>query len=117
MLDDIDHELEKKFGHHYTLKPGRPAKGVTRESDQDGLITLKVNFTLGLGTKLGKGYIVDYRLATFDKVTEKDEKEIEQELLAQIRKKLIVYFPNQKLQAQKENHIIKIFGDLSLGTL
>ena len=71
-LDEAMHELdlflEEKYRGQYILHPARPIQGKTANPSQDGLFSIAANFSLGFGSEIGKGYIVDIRLVTLQHV-------------------------------------------------
>ncbi|MDZ7371323.1 MAG: hypothetical protein ONB12_09150, partial [candidate division KSB1 bacterium] len=74
------------------------------------------SFTLGLGSEFGKGYVVDIKLRTLEPVPETIREEIEKEALRFLRRKIGKAFPGRKLSVTRDGTVIKIYGDLSLGT-
>ncbi len=117
ILAEIDDLLENRYGHLYPLHPSRPKRGETASKAHDGLFNLSTSFTLGLGSKLGKGYVFDLHFATLEKVEPAVLRETEKLVLEQLNQKLDRYFPNRKLDASRDGKLIKIHGDLSLGKL
>jgi len=114
LLNSLDDELENHFGKTLQLHPARSARGTTSSKDQDGLFDITAAFSLGLGSKTGKGYVIDIHLATLENIPGQLKKEIEDYALKALRKQLPAVFPGENLKIQKEANIIKLFGDLSL---
>ncbi|MFZ5950657.1 MAG: hypothetical protein ACOYXC_08125 [Candidatus Rifleibacteriota bacterium] len=114
IFDKIDHVLEDKYGHLYPLRPNRPAhrQGVT--PDADGLFDLGVSFTVGLGSKLGPGYVFRVKLATLNRVPEELQEKIEDEVLQLLQNELPAYFPGKELKVGRDGKVYKIYGDLDL---
>lgn len=117
MMQELDHLLEDKFQGVYYLHPARPERGETANPTADGLFNITAAFTLGLGSKLGKGYVVDIRLATLDSVSAQVRREVEAIALENLNRLLPQYFPDQKLNITQDGDVLKIHGDLSLGKL
>ncbi|MEA3392418.1 MAG: hypothetical protein U9Q91_05525, partial [Candidatus Marinimicrobia bacterium] len=68
VLDNIDVLLEEKYGKKYDLHPARRKHGTTSNRSHDGLFDIRADFTLGLGSDKGRGYIVDIDLKTLENV-------------------------------------------------
>ncbi len=117
ICDRLDHWLEGKYGRAYRLKANRPEEGSTANPEMDGLFNVQAVFTPGYGSEHGRGYILEVDLATWDKVDEALEAKIKQELLEKLRKEVAGIFPHRKLEAGFDGKMLKIWGDLSLGSL
>ena len=115
VLDELDELLEDSYGLRYRLHPARAARGKTSSRSQDGLFDIQANFSLGLSSHYGKGYVVDVHMATLDRVPADLEQEIEAVVLQKLREELPEHFPGRDLQVNKDGNVIKIHGDLSLG--
>jgi len=114
-MQELDRFLEDKYNGRYLLHPARPERGKTTNPSQDGLFSITANFSLGLGSKIGKGYVVDIKLVTLQSVPDDILDEIQniaQEKLAEL---LPRYFPTTRLDISRDGPILKIYGDLSLG--
>ena len=72
---------------------------------------------MGLGSEKGKGYIIDIRMVTLDHIPKEDERKMKAEAVAFLQNKLPKYFPGKNLSVSMDSHVIKLHGDLSLGTL
>ena len=114
ILDELDDLLEDKFGNKYKLHPVRPARGETSNSSMDGLFDLSASFSLGLGSELGRGYVLKIKIVTLEEVSEEIQQMVETIALKEISRKLPIVFPDRKLDISYDGHIIKIFGDLNL---
>ena len=114
-MRELDSFLEERYEGKYTLHPARLAKGKAANPVQDGLFGVTASFSLGLGSTIGKGYIVDIKMMTLQHVDEDVREEIEAFALARLAELLPKYFPETELNVTRDGTVIKIFGDLSLG--
>lgn len=114
-LDELDDYLENQYGDLFKLHPARPARGKTIRKSRDGLFDITANFSLGIGSERGRGYIVKVRLSTLDQISEDIRTQIEETALAKLKEFIPKYFPTKKLWVEKDKHVIKVYGDLSLG--
>ena len=117
VLDDIDVLLEEKYGKEYDLHPARRKHGSTSNRSHDGLFDIRGDFTLGLGSDKGKGYIVDIDLKTLENIPQNIINQIENETIKELKKRLSQAFPERELKVVKDGNVIKIVGDLSLGNI
>ena len=117
VLDELDDTLEEKFGKDYDLHPARPDRGKTANKAHDGLFDIVASFTLGTGSKYGRGYVIDVDMATLDHVPSDAQKKIDDFALKKLRETLPEHFPGTNLNVHKDGNVIKIHGDLSLGEL
>ncbi|MCK5816770.1 MAG: hypothetical protein KAH15_02075 [Candidatus Marinimicrobia bacterium] len=117
VLDDIDVLLEEKYGKKYDLHPARRKHGSTSNRSHDGLFDIRGDFTLGLGSDKGKGYIVDIDLKTLESIPQNIIDQIENETIKELKKRLTQAFPDRELKVEKDGNVIKVFGDLSLGNI
>jgi len=113
----LDHHLEGRFGGHLPRRPGRPAHGETARPEHDGLFSVDAAFTPGYGTPSGRGYVVRLNFATFSRIPPELREAVEQESVARLREWLPEAFPDRDLQVDMEGPVVKISGDLRLGTL
>ena len=117
MLDEIDDILEDRYGNRYRLHPVRAARGTTSSKSQDGLINITANFSLGIGSEKGRGYIIKIRLSTLEQVNKQVYLQIEKIVIAEIRVRMKKFFPYRELKIVKDGNVVKIFGDLSLDSI
>jgi hypothetical protein len=117
VFDKIDDYLENKYGKMYPLHPRRAKRGRTSNKQYDGLFDVGASYSLGLGSKYGKGYVIDVRLATLYNVPEDIYKHIQEEVIALLKRELPVVFPHQKLKVARDGEVYKIYGDFSLGSV
>ncbi len=115
VLDLVDEQLEEKYGDQYPLHPARPVHGTTGSRSQDGLFHLGAAFTQGYTSKLGRGYVLEVRIATLSRVNPQFRKQIEDEAIASLREELPRHFPDQSLRVEEEDGTYKIIGDLGFG--
>jgi len=115
ILDDLDEVLEDKYGHKYRLHPARPGRGKTSSKSHDGLFDISANFSMGIGSEHGKGYVIDIRMVTLENIPDEIEDKIENLAVQHIRKKLKTIFPEKQITVNRDGHVIKLHGDLSLG--
>jgi hypothetical protein len=117
VLDEIDILLEDRYGDKYDLHPARRKHGSTSNRSHDGLFDIRGDFTLGLGSDTGKGYIVDIDIKTLEHVPNEIIENIEDEVVYELNYRLPHVFPNRDLKVERDGHMIKITGDLSLGNV
>jgi|SRR6056297_739556 len=115
LVHELDERLEERYGGNLTLHPARRPRGTTSNSAHDGLFDIRGEFTLGLGSESGKGYIIDIDIKTLDKIPEDYLKSIKKDTKVFLEKNLPAIFPGRDLSIIDENGQIKITGDLSLG--
>lgn len=114
IFNRIDHVLEERYGDLYPLRPNRPLhkRGVT--ADADGLFDLGVSFSVGLGSKLGPGYVFRVKLATLQRVPKDLQEKLEDEVIGLLQDELPKEFPGKELKVARDGLIYKVFGDLDL---
>jgi len=114
LFDEIDDEIEERFGSLYDLHPARPKRGTTSNKEQDGLFDIGASFSAGFGSKQGRGYVLDIDMVTLDKVPKEVQRHIEDLVVDKIREKLPKFFPGKDLTVKRDRNVFKIIGDLSL---
>ncbi|HQF20905.1 MAG TPA: hypothetical protein PLT37_06655 [Kiritimatiellia bacterium] len=117
VFDEIDTELELRYGHRARRHPNRPPHGATSNREHDGLFDLGAAFTVGIGSQYGPGYVVQARIATLTAIPPAIQQELEDMVARRLREKLPAAFPGHTLHVDRDGPIYKIHGDLSLGTL
>ena len=65
----LDNHLEDIYGEHYRVHPNRLKRGKAANPSFDGLFSTSLAFTLGYGSKFGRGYVVNVEVRTLDKVS------------------------------------------------
>ncbi len=114
VLDTIDEILEDRYGADYPLHPARREHGSTSSRSHDGLFDIRGEFTLGLGSRKGRGYIIDIDLKTLHRVPGDVIERIENDAISELRDRLPKAFPGRELFVERDGNMIKIIGDLSL---
>ncbi|HMP90113.1 MAG TPA: hypothetical protein PJ991_07920 [Kiritimatiellia bacterium] len=114
VFDVIDHELEDEYGDRYNLHPTRPSRGQTANPESDGLFNIGASFTAGYGSEHGRGYVINVRMVTLDQVSPDFQEKMEDEVVAKLRERLPAHFPGRDLRVERDGHVFKITGDLSL---
>ena len=112
LLDQIDDLLEDTYGHKFLLHPARSRRGATSSKSDDGLIEIKCNFSLGLGSKLGEGYVVQPRFVTLEFIPKSEMTKVRNFLEEEIAKRLPEFFPENDLSVALDGNALKIYGDL-----
>jgi hypothetical protein len=115
MFHEVDEELEEAWGDSFSRHPNRPGRGETYNPEMDGLFEIAPDFTVGIGSEKGRGYILGFRIATLEKVSP-EQFEFLMNLAADLlRRKLSRFFPGRKLELVRDGKRFKIIGDFSLG--
>lgn len=117
LFDQIDDNLEEKYGKLYSLHPHRAKRGSTSNKEQDGLFNVGASYSLGIGSKYGAGYVIEVRLVTLSRVHREIRSQIEEEVVRILKRELPRTFPPQKLNVERDGNVYKIYGDLHLGLL
>lgn len=115
LFDQLDDELEAKWGSRYPLHPSRPAAGEAYNKEDDGLFNVGATFSAGYGSEAGKGYVVDVRMVTLQSVDAEVREEIMAYTTDRIDELLPRFFPDRQLSITRDGDLFKIVGDLSLG--
>lgn len=115
MCLDLDTFLEEKYGDKYPLHPNRLKRGKAASGNYDGLFSAGTKFTLGYGSKEGRGYIVDIDIVTLTWIKKKEQEEIVEDGVKYLKSIMPKYFPERKLEIKKDGNLYKIVGDFSLG--
>ena len=115
MFLQLDTYLEDKYGDKYPIHPNRLKRGKAASGNYDGLFSAGSKFTLGYGSKEGRGYVVDIDIVTLSWVNKADEKEIIDDGIKYLETLIPEYFPDRKLEIKWDGNLYKIVGDFSLG--
>ncbi len=116
-MDDLDDFLEDRYGGKLKLHPVRAERGKTANKSHDGLFDIVASFSMGPGSELGRGYVVDVDLATLEQVSAELKEEIKTAAIDKLRELLPKYFPGKDLTVDRDGAMLKVHGDLSLGSL
>ncbi len=117
VFDQIDVELERKYAARFPLHPARAKQGATANPEDDGLFDLGAAFSAGYGSKHGAGYTVQIRLATLQRVPPEFVRVIEDEVVERLIVELPRAFPGRDLRVEREGHVFRLIGDLTLGNV
>jgi hypothetical protein len=117
ICDEVDAWLEDHYGNLYRLRPNRPERGETFNPEMDGLFNIQAVFTPGYRSEKGRGYVIEVELSTLEPVSSEIKTEIDSIVLSMIRERLTREFPERQLEIGMDANMIKIWGDLSLGSV
>jgi hypothetical protein len=115
LFHEVDEAIEEHWERSFSPHPNRPAKGETGNPEMDGLFEIAPDFTPGIGSEKGRGYLVSLRVATLDKVTPEQFEFLMEEAALLVKKKLPLFFPGRALEVVRDGKRFKIIGDFSLG--
>jgi hypothetical protein len=115
LFHEVDEALEEQWGDRFSPHPNRPRRGETGNPEADGLFELAPDFTPGIGSRWGRGYLVSLRVATLEAVQPALFEAFMEEAARRIREKLPRYFPGRDLAVVRDGKRFKIIGDFSLG--
>lgn len=116
LFHEVDHRLEDRWGSAFSLHPNRPERGSTANPEMDGLFEIRPDFTPGIGSERGRGYIVSFRIATLDAVQSEQFEQFMAEAAGEVSELLPEYFPGRRLEVVRDGRRFKIIGDFSLGS-
>jgi hypothetical protein len=115
LFHQVDAELEDRFGGRFPLHPNRPRRGSTANPEMDGLFDVAPDFTAGLGSEKGRGYLVSLRVATLERVPPEEFETFMSRAAELVRERLPRFFPGRSLELVRDGRRFKITGDFSLG--
>jgi hypothetical protein len=115
LFQEVDEILEDEWGGSFALHPNRPGRGTTGNPEMDGLFEIIPDFSPGIGSEKGRGYLVSFRAATLEKVPPEQLEFLMAETAALIRSRLPARFPGRSLEVVRDGRKFKIIGDFSLG--
>jgi hypothetical protein len=115
LFREVDEFLEDNWGGSFSLHPNRPARGATSNPEMDGLFEIAPDFTPGIGSEQGRGYLISFRAATLEKVSPEQFEFLMEEASAMVKKNLPRFFPGRHLEVVRDGKRFKIVGDFSLG--
>ncbi|MFO8042855.1 MAG: hypothetical protein R6U25_06620 [Alkalispirochaeta sp.] len=114
LFDQIDAELESRWGGEYPLHPSRPPRGRSSNPETDGLFNVGASFSAGYGSEYGRGYVIETRMVTLTQVDEDTREEIRNYVARRVTELLPEYFPDRDLDVVRDGDLYKVTGDLSL---
>jgi hypothetical protein len=117
LFHEVDEILEDHWGASFSPHPNRPLRGATENPEMDGLFNIAPDFTPGIGSEKGRGYIISLKVSTLDRVTPEQFEFLMTEAAMLIKKKLPAYFPGRNLEVIRDGRRFKIIGDFSLGDI
>jgi hypothetical protein len=117
LCDDLDTFLEDRFGSSFKRHPNRLERGKAASVAYDGLFSTGTQFTLGYGSKYGRGYVVSIEVRTLERIPDEKMKEILNVAIEHLISCLPSRFPDRKLSVVKDGEVYKIIGDFSLGAV
>lgn len=115
MCVELDNYLEDQYTDIFALHPNRPKRGSGANPSYDGVFATSISFTLGYGSKYGRGYLVVIDVRTLQFVSSVQREEINNRAFVFIQKSLPLHFPERKLEIVRDGNLLKIIGDFSLG--
>jgi hypothetical protein len=115
LFGEVDKFLEDEWGKTFALHPNRPPRGATENPEMDGLFEIIPDFTAGIGSQQGRGYLVSFRTATLESIPPEQFEFLMQEAAVLIASKLPAFFPGRDLRVVRDGKRFKIVGDFSLG--
>jgi hypothetical protein len=115
LVNEVDDEMEEKYSGAFPLHPNRVPRGTTACSHMDGLFEITPDFTPGMGSEQGRGYLLSCRVATLAKVPDAWLEVFLDDVAERVREKLPAYFPGRKLSVVRDGSRYKIIGDFFLG--
>lgn len=110
----VDAAMEAKYGARLSRDPRRPPAGGARHED-DGVFNFGASFTAGLGSRFGRGYVVELSIRSIRPPPESLRRAIEVTAIRQLRHELRREFPKTHLRVVHDGPVWKIVGDLGLG--
>ena len=111
----LDNYLEDQYTDIFPLHPNRPKRGAGANPSFDGVFATSVSFTLGYGSKYGRGYLIVIDVRTLQYVSSAQKEEINNRAFLFIQKTLPIEFPERKLEIVRDGNLLKVIGDFSLG--
>jgi hypothetical protein len=120
LFREVDEELEDRWAGSFSLHPNRPERGAAANPEMDGLFEIAPDFTPGIGSERGRGYLISLRVATLEQVPASRFEAFMEEAAALVSEKLPEFFPGRALEVVRDRggggrERFKIVGDFSLG--
>ncbi|MDR2419404.1 MAG: hypothetical protein LBD79_10200 [Treponema sp.] len=117
LFHEVDEIMEERWVGSFSMHPNRPKRGATSNPEMDGLFELAPDFTVGLGSQKGRGYLISCRVATLDRVPPERLEAFMTEAATLISELLPNHFPERYLEVSQDGKRYKITGDFSLGNV
>jgi len=114
LLKQVDAVLEEEYGCVVPRHPSRLPHGATQNPQQDGLFRITATFTAGVGSRLGRGYVVTSEPVTLAEFPLDKWCVVEQKACRMIEAGLEEVLPGRGLKLERDGNVWKITGDLSL---
>jgi hypothetical protein len=114
LFDQIDAELEDRWGGEFPLHPSRPQRGRSSNPESDGLFNVGASFSGGFGSEHGRGYVIETRMVTLTTVDGDTREEIRDYVARRVTELLPQFFPDRDLDVVRDGNLYKVTGDLSL---
>ncbi|MFW5693889.1 MAG: hypothetical protein ACOCYB_01880 [Alkalispirochaeta sp.] len=114
LFDQIDAELEDRWGTEYPLHPARPPRGESSNPETNGLFNVGASFSSGYGSDHGRGYVIETRMVTLTAVDDETRENIRNYVARRVDELLPEYFPDRELDVVRDGDLYKVIGDLSL---
>ncbi|AHH08059.1 hypothetical protein baBA2_000094 [Borrelia anserina] len=106
----VDCVLEDEFGNSYEVHPNRLSRGKAANGLLDGLFRVTTSFTLGYGSKFGRGYLIIIEIITLDVVDIKFNNRVIERGIEVFSEKLREKFPERNLSIVHDINVYKIIG-------
>ncbi|MDR1073580.1 MAG: hypothetical protein LBL45_07890 [Treponema sp.] len=113
LLNEVDDEMEDKYAGMFPLRPNGPAPGTTACPSMDGLFEIAPDFTPGIRSKHGRGYLIPCRVATLANTPDGWFEAFLDEAAECVREKSPAYFPDRELSVVRGGNRYKIIGNFS----
>lgn len=114
IFNEVDIELESKYGHLFPLHPSRAPAGTTSNPEFDGLFNIGAVYSPGFGSEKGEGYIIDVQILPSVDIPYEFKEKLLEEIVVLIQKKLDKAFLDKGFKVVSDGTVFKITGDLSL---
>lgn len=110
----IDNYLEDTFSDEITIHPMRMKRGKGANPIHDGVFSTTIIFSMGFGTKYGRGYIINISISTLDNVSSHLKERIEEATFDFASKHAEEYLPGRNVECVRDAGLIKLIGNFSL---
>lgn len=113
-LDQVDLELERRYGEMLRRHPARPPSGSTASPKFDGLFSLTASFSMGYTTGNVPGYIIELRIMAASPVAPATRELILVDAAVLLPEAIAHAFPGRTLSLERRQDRFFLSGDLSL---